>query len=51
VIDWLREGKLKADGLITHRFPLAAYKEAIATAQDKTGRQAIKIVFDYCQAG
>ncbi len=47
VIDWLREGKLNADGLITHRFPLAAYKEAIATAQDKAGRQAIKVIFDY----
>ena len=45
-IDLLREGKLVAAPLITHRFPLERWKEAIRTAQDKsTG--AIKVAFDY----
>ena len=45
-IDLLRQGKLEAEALITHRFPLERWKEAIRTAQDKrTG--AIKVVFDY----
>ncbi|MFN8464001.1 MAG: zinc-binding dehydrogenase [Caldilineaceae bacterium] len=45
--DLLRAGKLTTEGLITHRFPLEQWQEAIRTAQDKrTG--AIKVVFDYC---
>jgi threonine dehydrogenase-like Zn-dependent dehydrogenase len=47
VVDWLREGKLTAEGLITHRFPFEEYKQAIATCLDKAGRQSIKIIFDY----
>jgi 2-desacetyl-2-hydroxyethyl bacteriochlorophyllide A dehydrogenase len=42
---WFAEGKLTADGLITHRFPLADYREAIETATDKS-RRSIKVVFD-----
>ena len=46
VIDFMRQGKLAIDGLITHRFPLDRWKDAVATALDKrTG--AIKVVFDY----
>ncbi|MCS7039868.1 MAG: zinc-binding dehydrogenase [Caldilineales bacterium] len=46
VIELLRQGKLTIDGLITHRFPLEKWREAIATAENKrTG--AIKVVFDY----
>ena len=45
-IDLLRQGKLEAEALITHRFPLEQWREAIRTAQDKrTG--AIKVAFDY----
>jgi threonine dehydrogenase-like Zn-dependent dehydrogenase len=37
------EGALPTEGLITHRYPLAEYKQAVATATDKrTG--AIKVV-------
>lgn len=45
-IELLRQGKLTIDGLITHRFPLAKWQEAIKTAQDKRSG-AIKVVFDY----
>ena len=43
VIQWMRDGALPTDGLITHRFPLREFKNAVATAMDKrTG--AIKVV-------
>jgi threonine dehydrogenase-like Zn-dependent dehydrogenase len=35
VMGWMRDGSLPTDGLITHRFPLADYKQAITTAADK----------------
>jgi threonine dehydrogenase-like Zn-dependent dehydrogenase len=42
-IQWMRDGLLSTDGLITHRFPLEEYRRAIATADDKrTG--AIKVL-------
>ena len=46
VIELLRAGKLLAEPLITHRFPLTAWQEAIRTAQDKS-KGAIKVAFDY----
>ncbi len=46
VIEMLQEGVLTDEGLITHRFPFEAYREAIETATDKrTG--SIKVTFDY----
>ena len=46
VIELLRAGRLQATPLITHRFPLEQWQEAIRTSQDKrTG--AIKVAFDY----
>jgi threonine dehydrogenase-like Zn-dependent dehydrogenase len=44
VIDHMQEGRLREAGLITHRFPLAEYRKAIATALDK-GTGAIKVTF------
>ncbi len=45
-VELMRQGKLAIYGLITHRFPLERWREAIKTAQDKrTG--AIKVVFEY----
>jgi threonine dehydrogenase-like Zn-dependent dehydrogenase len=45
-VDMMREGQLRPEKLITHRFPFVDYREAIATASDKhTG--AIKVIFDY----
>ena len=46
VIDWVRAGKLRIDGLITHRFPLERYREAIHAATHKRQSRAIKVVFD-----
>jgi threonine dehydrogenase-like Zn-dependent dehydrogenase len=43
-MQWMLEGRLPTAGLISHRFSLERYKEAVATATDKrTG--AIKVVF------
>jgi len=46
VVDLLLQGKLTADGLITHRFPLDGWREAVRTALDKDSG-AIKVVLDY----
>lgn len=46
VIDLMREGKLTVDGLITHRFPLSQWRQAISTALDKHSG-SIKVTFDY----
>ena len=44
VIDHLRAGRLQVSGLITHRFELADYREAIDTALHKRSG-AIKVTF------
>jgi threonine dehydrogenase-like Zn-dependent dehydrogenase len=46
VVRFLHEGKLDFHGLITHRFPLDAYREAIAIARGKRRSGAIKVIFD-----
>jgi threonine dehydrogenase-like Zn-dependent dehydrogenase len=46
VIELLRQGKLTVDGLITHRFPLSQWRQAVSTSLDKR-KGAIKVVFDY----
>jgi L-iditol 2-dehydrogenase len=46
VIDLLRAGKFRAEGLITHRFPLKDYKRAVATSISKSSAKPIKVVFD-----
>lgn len=43
----LQEGKLTTEGLITHRFPLARWKEAIRVASDKRRYQSIKVAFTF----
>lgn len=47
VFDNFRNGKFDVAGLITHRFPLKDYKEAIRVATSKGKEKAIKVVFDY----
>jgi threonine dehydrogenase-like Zn-dependent dehydrogenase len=46
VIDLIRAGKFRSDGLITHRFPLKDYKRAIATTLAKSAGKPIKVIFD-----
>jgi threonine dehydrogenase-like Zn-dependent dehydrogenase len=46
VIDMMRQGKLTVDGLITHRFPLRQWRQAVGAALDKRSG-AIKVAFDY----
>jgi threonine dehydrogenase-like Zn-dependent dehydrogenase len=40
-------GKLTTDGLITHRFPLSRWREAIETATSKQRHQVIKVAFTF----
>lgn len=47
VVRLVREGKLNLDGFVTHRFPLARYRDAITTAVEQDRTHAIKVVFDY----
>jgi len=51
VIDFIRSGKMKGDGLITHRFPFSDYKQAVTAAASKGKSGAIKVVFDYQNLG
>ncbi|HIQ05823.1 MAG TPA: hypothetical protein EYH31_09040 [Anaerolineae bacterium] len=43
----LREGRLTHEGLITHRFPLEQWRDAIEVATHKRRYRSIKVVFDY----
>lgn len=46
VVDLIRAGKFRDDGLITHRFPLKDYKRAITTSISKSAEKPIKVIFD-----
>jgi threonine dehydrogenase-like Zn-dependent dehydrogenase len=48
-VELIRQGKLVTDGLITHRFPLSRWRQAINTAMDKRSG-SIKVVLDYTLA-
>lgn len=43
---WMGAGKINCEGLLTHRFPLAEYRRAFATAVDKRGCRSVKVAFD-----
>ena len=45
----MREGKMKTDGFITHRFTLPEYRQAVATAIQQARTHSIKVVLDYRQ--
>jgi 2-desacetyl-2-hydroxyethyl bacteriochlorophyllide A dehydrogenase len=49
VVQLIREGRFRDDGLITHRFPLREYKRAVATSVSKSAARPIKVVFDLAQ--
>jgi threonine dehydrogenase-like Zn-dependent dehydrogenase len=46
VIELMRQKKLTVDGLITQRFPLSQWHQAVNAALDK-GKGTIRIAFDY----
>jgi threonine dehydrogenase-like Zn-dependent dehydrogenase len=43
---WMETGQIRCEELLTHRFPLDAYREAFATAVDKRRYRSIKVAFD-----
>ena len=43
---WMLEGRLKVEPLLTHRFPLRAYRQAFDVALDKRAHRSIKVAFD-----
>jgi len=43
---WMQTGQVRCDGLLTHRFPLEAYREAFTAAVDKHKYRSIKVAFD-----
>lgn len=45
-LELLEGGRLAPEALVTHHFPLEAYREAFLTARDKARTGAVKVVFD-----
>jgi threonine dehydrogenase-like Zn-dependent dehydrogenase len=43
---WMQTGQVRCDRLLTHRYPLVAYRQAFATAVDKQNDRSIKVAFD-----
>lgn len=49
--DWLLAGRIRLDGLVTHRFPAARYREALAAAGAKRGSRAVRVALEFGDAG
>jgi threonine dehydrogenase-like Zn-dependent dehydrogenase len=47
VLRWMAEGRLDLSGLVTHRFPLSRYPEALRTALGKSRARAFKVAFEF----
>jgi threonine dehydrogenase-like Zn-dependent dehydrogenase len=47
---WMQAGKIDCETLLSHRFPLAAYRQAFDTAVDKQNSRSIKVAFDLGQS-
>jgi threonine dehydrogenase-like Zn-dependent dehydrogenase len=43
---WMLDGTLDLAGLLTHRFPLADYRQAFAVAVDKARYRSVKVAFE-----
>ena len=43
---WMGEGRLDTRGLLTHRFPLEAYRQAFAVAVEKGKYRSVKVAFE-----
>lgn len=46
-VELIAGGRAPVGALLTHTFPLAEYRQAIATAMDKRGNGSIKVAFRY----
>lgn len=46
-LDMLDHGNIKTDGLVTHKFTISQFKQAINTALDKRTHKSIKVVFTH----
>lgn len=46
VLDWMARGAIRLAHLVTHRFPLHAYREALRVAMGKSESKAFKVVFE-----
>jgi len=46
-LEFLRTKRVSLSQLISHRFPLEAYREAFSTALHKKKSRAINVVFDF----
>lgn len=45
-MQWMLDGKIKTEKLVTHRFPLEEYREAFRVALDKKESRSIKVAFE-----
>jgi len=45
--EWLREGRIDAAPIITHRFSLERYREAFLACRDQGASGAVKVLFEY----
>jgi threonine dehydrogenase-like Zn-dependent dehydrogenase len=43
---WMQRGQVRCERLLTHRYPLDAYRQAFATAVDKQKCRSVKVAFD-----
>jgi L-iditol 2-dehydrogenase len=43
---WMQTGRLDCERLLTHCFPLDAYRQAFSTAADKKRSRSIKVAFE-----
>ena len=54
-MEWIAGGRLRTEGLLTHRFPVSDYRQAIQTSQCHQGRgcadveevAAVRVAFDF----
>ena len=44
-MEWMRTGRLRVNGLLTHRFPLESYRQAFRVAAEKRRYRSAKVAF------
>lgn len=45
--DWITEGRIQTDAMISHRYPLGEFQQAMTTAASKSKHCSVKVVFDF----